>query len=56
MGQRLISAAVSAAHVTASFSGCSAQGGKPTQKTARVTVDNKTRTSHAVTCSQVTGC
>ncbi len=53
MGRRLISAAVSAALVTASCSGCLAQGGNATQKTARVTVDNNTRTSHAVTCSQV---
>jgi hypothetical protein len=26
---------------------------KPTQQTARITVDNNTRTSHAVTCDQV---
>lgn len=53
MGQRLITAAVSAVLVAASFSGCSSQDDKPTQKTAHITVDNKSRTSHAVTCNQV---
>jgi hypothetical protein len=38
--------------VAASCSGCSTDD-KVTQKTARITVDNTTRTSHAVSCSQV---
>jgi lipoprotein LpqH len=52
VGRRLITAAVSASLLVASCSGCSTDD-KATQKTARVTVDNNTRTSHAVTCSQV---
>jgi ipoprotein LpqH len=52
VGRRLITAAVSAALVAASCSGCFSND-KPTQKTARITVDKNTRTSHAVTCSQV---
>jgi lipoprotein antigen len=52
VGRRLITAAVSASLLAASCSGCSTDD-KATQKTARVTVDNNTRTSHAVTCSQV---
>jgi ipoprotein LpqH len=53
VGQRLITAAMSAVLVAASCSGCFAPD-KATQKTARVTVgNNNTRTSHAVTCSQV---
>ena len=52
MGRRLITAAVGAALVAASCSGCFTDN-KVTQKTARITVDNKTRTSHAVTCNQV---
>jgi ipoprotein LpqH len=52
MGRRLITAAVSASLVAASCSGCFTSD-KATQKTARITVDNKTRTSHAITCSQV---
>ena len=38
--------------VVASCAGC-LHAGKPTEKTARITVDNHTRTSHAVTCNQV---
>jgi len=53
VGQRLITTAVSAALVAASFSGCSSQDNKATQKTAHITVDNNSRTSHAVTCNQV---
>jgi ipoprotein LpqH len=53
VGQRLITAAVGTVLVAASCSGCSASDGNATQKTARVTVDNNTRTSHAVTCNQV---
>ena len=52
MGRRLITAAVGAAVVAASCSGCFTSD-KATQKTARITVDKNTRTSHAVTCSQV---
>lgn len=47
-----VTAVVSAAVVAASCSGCSTPN-KATQKTAHITVDNNTRTSHAVTCSQV---
>ncbi|HEY2084978.1 MAG TPA: lipoprotein LpqH [Mycobacterium sp.] len=52
MGRRLITAAVSASLVAASCAGCFTDN-RVTQKTARITVDNNTRTSHAVTCSQV---
>jgi ipoprotein LpqH len=52
VGQRHITAAVSAVLVAASCSGCFTDD-KATQKTARVTVEKNTRTSHAVTCSQV---
>ena len=52
MGPRLITAAVSASLLAASCSGCFTDD-KATQKTARITVDKNTRTSHAVTCSQV---
>ena len=52
MGQRLITAAVSMVLVAALCSGCFTDD-KATQKTAHITVDNNTRTSHAVTCSQV---
>jgi lipoprotein LpqH len=53
VGRRLITAAAVAALLTASCSGCFAQGDKAVQKTAHITVDNTTRTSHAITCSQV---
>ena len=52
MRRRLITAAVSASLLAASCSGCFTDN-KVTQKTARITVDNKTRTSHAVSCKQV---
>lgn len=52
MGQRLITAAVGAALVAASCSGCFTQD-KAAQKTAHITVDNNSRTSHAITCNQV---
>ena len=52
MGRRLITAAVTASLVAAACSGCVSDN-KATQKTARITVDKNTRTSHAVTCSQV---
>jgi lipoprotein LpqH len=53
VGQRLITAAVGAVVLAASCSGCSPQDNKATQKTAHITVDNNTRTSHAVICNQV---
>ncbi|HZC90468.1 MAG TPA: lipoprotein LpqH [Mycobacterium sp.] len=53
MGRRLCTAAVSAAVVAATCSGCFMHEAKPAQKTARITVDNNSRTSHAVTCNQV---
>jgi ipoprotein LpqH len=52
VGRRLITAAVSASLVATSCSACFTDN-KATQKTARITVDNNTRTSHAVSCSQV---
>jgi hypothetical protein len=53
VGQRLITATVSAALVAASCSGCFARDDKAAQKTAHITVDSTSRTSHAITCSQV---
>lgn len=53
MGKRLVTAAVSAALVVASSSGCFTQDDKATQKTAHITVDNTSRTSHTITCNQV---
>ncbi len=53
MGRRLVTAAVSASLAAALCSGCITHDDKVAQKTARVTVDNNTRTSHAVSCSQV---
>jgi Mycobacterium 19 kDa lipoprotein antigen len=50
--RRLITVAVSASLLAAVCSGCFTDN-KVTQKTARITLENKTRTSHAVTCSQV---
>ena len=52
MGGRFVTAAVTVLVVVASCAGCFSSA-KVTQKTARITVDNNTRTSHAVTCSQV---
>jgi lipoprotein LpqH len=52
MGRRLITAAVSASLVAASCAGCFTSD-KAAQKTARITVNKNTRTSHAITCSQV---
>jgi ipoprotein LpqH len=51
--RRLVTAGVSASLVAASCSGCFMHEDKVAQKTARITVDNNTRTSHAVSCSQV---
>ena len=53
MGQRLATATVSASLVAAFCSGCFMHEESVPQKTAKITVDNTTRTSHAVTCSQV---
>jgi ipoprotein LpqH len=53
VAKRLVTAVVSASLVAASCSGCFLQDNKVAQKTARITVDSTTRTSHAVTCSQV---
>ena len=53
MGRKLVTAGVSASVVAALCSGCISRDDKATQKTARITVDNTTRTSHAVSCSQV---
>lgn len=52
MGARFVTVAVTFLVIVASCAGCSSSQ-KVTQKTARVTVDNNTRTSHAVTCTQV---
>jgi ipoprotein LpqH len=53
MGRRLVTAAVYASLVAAFCSGCFVHDENVAQKTARITVDNNTRTSHAVSCSQV---
>jgi lipoprotein LpqH len=53
VGRRFVTATVSASLVAAMCSGCFAHDEKVAQKTARITVDNDTRTSHAVSCSQV---
>ena len=53
MGGRFVTAAVTVLVVVASCAGCFTRSDKVTQKTARITVDNNTRTSHAVTCNQV---
>jgi hypothetical protein len=50
---RSIAAAVTAVALIAGSSGCSQQANKVPQKTARVTVNDETRTSHAVSCTQV---
>jgi ipoprotein LpqH len=52
VGGRFVIAAMTVLVVVASCAGCSSAE-KATQKTARITVDNNTRTSHAVTCNQV---
>ena len=53
MRQRLVAAAVSVALVSACATGCFSQDDRTTQKTAHITVDNNSRTSHAITCNQV---
>ena len=52
MGGRFVTAAVTVLVVVASCAGCF-RPQKLTEKTARITVDNNTRTSRAVTCNQV---
>lgn len=52
MNRQLVTAAAGAALVVASCSSCSTDE-RATQKTAHVTVDNTSRTSHAITCNQV---
>jgi lipoprotein LpqH len=53
VGRRIVTPAVIALLVAASCSGCFLHDDKVAQRTARITVDNNTRTSHAVSCSQV---
>lgn len=53
MRGRFVIAAVIGLVVVASCSGCFTHTDKVAQKTARITVDNNTRTSHAVSCNQV---
>jgi Mycobacterium 19 kDa lipoprotein antigen len=53
VGGRLVTAVVTASVAVASCAGCSSTDHKVAQKTARITVDNNTRTSHAVVCSQI---
>jgi PKD repeat protein len=51
VGNRFVTAAVTLVLV-ASCAGCFGSE-KAAEKTARITVDNNTRTSHAITCNQV---
>jgi Mycobacterium 19 kDa lipoprotein antigen len=53
VGGRFVTTAVTVLVVVASCAGCFMRSDKVAQKTARITVDNNTRTSHAVTCNQV---
>jgi lipoprotein LpqH len=50
---RSVAAAVTASVLMASSSGCFLHSEKLPQKTVHITVDNMTRTSHAVSCTQV---
>ncbi len=52
MGSRFITAAATGLVMVAPCAGCFSSN-KVAQKTARITVNNSTRTSHAVTCDQV---
>jgi len=52
VGGRFVTATVTVLVVVASCAGCFSSA-KVTEQTARITVDNNTRTSHAVTCKQV---
>ena len=53
MGGRFVTAMVIASALVTPCAGCSSPDNKVAQKTARVTVDNNSRTSHAVVCSQI---
>lgn len=53
MRDRFVARVVTAAALVAACSGCFLRAEKLPQKTARITVDNITRTSHAVSCTQV---
>jgi ipoprotein LpqH len=53
VGRRFVTAAVTVLVVAASCAGCFTHSDKVTQKTARITVDKTTRTSHTITCNQV---
>ncbi|MGH3523761.1 MAG: lipoprotein LpqH [Mycobacterium sp.] len=53
MRTRLVAAAVIASVLVVGSSGCSQGAAKVPQKTARVTVNGHTSTSHAVSCTQV---
>lgn len=53
MGGRFVTAVVTASVAAASCAGCSSPDNKVAQKTAHITVDNNSRTSHAVVCNQI---
>lgn len=53
MSNRFAATVVMASILLAGSSGCSLHTDKVPQKTARITVNNFTRTSHAVSCTQV---
>lgn len=53
MRGRFVAAVVTASVLVATCTGCFMRTGKLPQKTARIRVDNNTRTSHAVSCTQV---
>jgi ipoprotein LpqH len=50
---RFVAAGITASVLVASCSGCFVRAERLPQKTARINVDNITRTSHAVSCTQV---
>jgi hypothetical protein len=50
---RFIAAVVTASAIGVVSCGCSPHADKVAQKTAQITVDGSTRTSHAVACTQV---
>ncbi|UMB71109.1 lipoprotein LpqH [Mycobacterium paraterrae] len=53
MDHRLVAAAATVALVAVPCAGCFTPDDKSTQRTAHITVDNTSRTSHAITCNQV---
>lgn len=53
MSNRFVTAAVLALALALAGSGCYGQSKTLPQKTARITIDGNTRTSHAITCGQV---